>query len=186
MAHGPYKPRIFKLFCSRRGSASALAIPFALLVTQIHTGCKPPTGKLASTSSEPSSSPPGPLTPSVELPTPSDEPPATPARPPDLSLIACGEASHYGPGFEGNPTASGEIFNASAMTAAHPSLPFGTLVRVLPKGQKPRNNTDGVVVRINDRGPDAYDRIIDLSSAAFKRIMPLAAGHVQVCLYRDL
>jgi rare lipoprotein A len=76
-----------------------------------------------------------------------------------------GEASWYGPGFNGNLSASGEIFNQYAMTAAHRSLPFGTRVRVI-------NNNSGrsVVVRINDRGPFHGGRIIDLSRGAAEAI----------------
>jgi rare lipoprotein A len=71
-----------------------------------------------------------------------------------------GAASWYGPGFHGRRTASGEAFNANAMTAAHRSLPFGTRVRVV-------NERTGrsVVVRINDRGPYAHGRVIDLAAA---------------------
>ena len=76
-----------------------------------------------------------------------------------------GAASWYGPGFHGRRTASGEAFNANAMTAAHRSLPFGTRVRVV-------NERTGrsVVVRINDRGPYVRGRIIDLSHAAARAI----------------
>ena len=71
-----------------------------------------------------------------------------------------GVASWYGPGFDGKLTANGEVYDEDAMTAAHPSLPFGTRVRVtlVATGRS-------VVVRINDRGP-RYDRAIDLSRAA--------------------
>jgi rare lipoprotein A len=72
-----------------------------------------------------------------------------------------GKASWYGPGFHGRRTASGEIFNRRAMTAAHRTLPFGTLVRVV----NPRTGRSAVV-RINDRGPYARGRIIDLSQAS--------------------
>ena len=70
-----------------------------------------------------------------------------------------GAASWYGPGFHGRRTASGERFNANAMTAAHRSLPFGTRVRVV-------NERTGrsVTVRINDRGPFAHGRVIDLAA----------------------
>jgi rare lipoprotein A len=72
-----------------------------------------------------------------------------------------GDASWYGPGFHGNLTANGETFNQNAMTAAHPSLPFGTRLRVT-------NPSTGrsVMVRVNDRGPYAGDRILDLSAGA--------------------
>ncbi len=82
-----------------------------------------------------------------------------------------GWASWYGPGFDGNYTASGEVFNQEAMTAAHPSLPMGTQVRVtnLDTGRV-------VVVRINDRGPYAGDRILDLSAGAARVIGVMDAG----------
>jgi rare lipoprotein A len=72
-------------------------------------------------------------------------------------------ASWYGPGFHGRKTASGERFNQWAMTAAHRTLPFGTLVRVTYKGRS-------VMVRINDRGPFIRGRKLDLSKAAARRI----------------
>ncbi len=72
-----------------------------------------------------------------------------------------GEASWYGPGFQGNRTASGERFNTYAMTAAHRSLPFGTKVCVRNLG-----NGRTAIVRINDDGPHVAGRIIDLSRAA--------------------
>ena len=72
-----------------------------------------------------------------------------------------GMASYYGGGFHGRRTASGARFDSSALTAAHRSLPFGTLVRVTHLG-----NGRSVVVRINDRGPFVGGRVIDLSSGA--------------------
>jgi rare lipoprotein A len=74
-------------------------------------------------------------------------------------------ASYYGPGFQGRRTASGERFSAGAMTAAHRTLPFNTRVRVTNL----RNGRD-IVVRINDRGPYVRGRIIDLTTAAARRI----------------
>lgn len=72
-------------------------------------------------------------------------------------------ASWYGPGFHGRKTASGERFNQWAMTAAHKTLKFGTLVRVTHKGKS-------VIVRINDRGPFTRGRTIDLSKGAARAI----------------
>src|SRR5262249_20191464 len=72
-----------------------------------------------------------------------------------------GMASYYGGGFHGRRTASGARFDSSALTAAHRSLPFGTMVRVTHLG-----NGRSVVVRINDRGPFVGGRVIDLSSGA--------------------
>jgi len=70
-----------------------------------------------------------------------------------------GEISWYGPGFYGNKTANGETYTGNEMTAAHKSLPFGTLVRVTWQGRS-------IVVRINDRGPFHPGRVLDLSRAA--------------------
>lgn len=88
-----------------------------------------------------------------------------------------GEASYYGPGFAGRPTASGETFDPQAFTAAHKSLPFGTLVRV-------HNEETGrtVIVRINDRFPGTKGRIIDLSQASFEAIAPPSQGVAPVRL----
>jgi len=72
-----------------------------------------------------------------------------------------GEASWYGEPYHGRRTASGEIYDMFAMTAAHRSLPFGTIVEV-----RRRVTGDTVVVRITDRGPFVKGRIIDLSYAA--------------------
>lgn len=66
--------------------------------------------------------------------------------------------SWYGPGFEGNLTANGEIFNPWDYTAAHPYLPFGTLLQVC--------YADCVTVRVNDRGPYIHGRGLDLSQGA--------------------
>lgn len=79
-----------------------------------------------------------------------------------------------------NATASGEKFVPAAMTAAHPKLPFGTMVRVVldKKGANPH----GVLVRINDRGPFVHGRIIDLSAGSARALgMP---NTQPVILYR--
>jgi rare lipoprotein A len=86
-----------------------------------------------------------------------------------------GVASWYGPGFDGKRTASGEVYDMEAMTAAHRRLPFGTRVRV--------NNLDNgrrTEVRVNDRGPFVDDRIIDLSRAAAREIGMLGSGTARV------
>jgi peptidoglycan lytic transglycosylase len=84
-----------------------------------------------------------------------------------------GLASWYGPGFEGNLTANGEIFDPGKYTAASKELPFGTWLYVEYQGR-------GVVVRINDRGPYAGERILDLSQAAAQAIGLTGVGFVQV------
>ena len=87
--------------------------------------------------------------------------------------IQTGAASWYGPGFHGKRTANGETFNTNALTAAHKTLPFGTQVRV-----KNERTGKSVVVRINDRGPYAHGRVIDLSKAAAEAVGILGIGHV--------
>ncbi len=88
-----------------------------------------------------------------------------------------GHASWYGPGFNGRRTASGERFDMHAFTAAHRTLPFGTLVRVrsLVNGRE-------VDVRITDRGPYSGNRIIDVSRAAAEELGMLGLGFKQVVL----
>jgi rare lipoprotein A len=86
-----------------------------------------------------------------------------------------GIASWYGVEFAGRPTASGEIFNPSDMTAAHPNLPFGTFLRVTNT-----HNGKQVIVRVNDRGPFAAARIIDLSEQAAGQLDMIVTGTAPV------
>ncbi|WP_458778455.1 septal ring lytic transglycosylase RlpA family protein [Desulforhopalus sp. 52FAK] len=86
-----------------------------------------------------------------------------------------GIASYYGDKFQLRRTASGEIFNNKLMTAAHKTLPFGTHVLVTNV-----QNGKSVKVKINDRGPFAQKRIIDLSKAAFAKIENLDKGLIKV------
>ena len=86
-----------------------------------------------------------------------------------------GKASYYGARHHGHKTASGERFDQNALTAAHRSLPFGSRVRVTNL-----RNDKSVVVRINDRGPYARGRLIDLSQKAAEQINMLRAGVVPV------
>jgi rare lipoprotein A len=91
--------------------------------------------------------------------------------------IGSGLASWYGPGFEGNYTASGEVFDSSAMTAAHLTLPFGTHLRVTNL-----DNGKSVVVRITDRGPFTGDRVIDMSRGSAELIGLTLSGVAPVKL----
>lgn len=103
--------------------------------------------------------------------------PAVAASVPHLSTTV-GKASYYGPNFHlRSRTASGELMNMHALTAAHPNLPFGTQVKVTNLG-----NGKSVIVRINDRGPYHGARIIDLSLGAFRRIAQPGKGTIQVKL----
>jgi peptidoglycan lytic transglycosylase len=87
-----------------------------------------------------------------------------------------GMAAYYSDKLHGRKTASGDLYDKKAMTAAHPSLPFNTMVRVTNL-----SNRQSVVVRINDRGPFGNRRrIIDLSREAAKRIDMIRAGVVEV------
>ena len=94
-------------------------------------------------------------------------------------VLGEGVASYYGGELEGRRTASGEAFDPSKMTAAHRSLPFGTCLTVINLENQRR-----VKVRVNDRGPFAQSRILDLSQAAAARLGMLAAGIARVRLYR--
>jgi rare lipoprotein A len=86
-----------------------------------------------------------------------------------------GIASWYGAEFDGRPTASGEIFNSALYTAAHPTLPFGTVLRVTNM-----HNKRSVTVTVNDRGPFVAARIIDLSRAAAGVLDMLGTGTAPV------
>ncbi|MEE1656035.1 septal ring lytic transglycosylase RlpA family protein [Microvirga sp. CF3062] len=97
---------------------------------------------------------------------------AEPANASD-KVIQSGPASWYGPGFQGRKTASGETFNTNDMTAAHRTLPFGTKVKVVNK-----KTGKSVVVRINDRGPYAHGRVIDLSKASAQALGISGVGSV--------
>ncbi len=92
-----------------------------------------------------------------------------------VGYVEEGEASYYAPAFHGRRTASGEKYDRRAYTAAHRTLPFGTVVRVTDKA-----TGRSVVVRINDRGPFKPTRILDLSEQAAKDLGILARGVAQV------
>jgi rare lipoprotein A len=87
-----------------------------------------------------------------------------------------GKASYYSDKLAGRATASGEPYSVSEMTAAHRTLPFGTLIEV--------KRTDGrsVVVRVNDRGPYARGRVVDLSRKAAEALGMVREGVVEVSI----
>ena len=103
--------------------------------------------------------------------------PPTPA--PENRAAQSGIASWYGPGFHGQATARGDIYNQDDLTAAHQTLPLGTRVMVT-------NLTNGksIEVLVNDRGPFAKGRIIDLSHAAARSIDMVGAGTAPVRIER--
>lgn len=88
-----------------------------------------------------------------------------------------GEASWYGPGLYGKKTASGEVLRPGALGAAHRTLPFGTCLRVTNLG-----NGRVVEVRVNDRGPYAANRILDVSEAAARTLGMVGSGVARVRL----
>ncbi|MDD3799923.1 MAG: septal ring lytic transglycosylase RlpA family protein [Novosphingobium sp.] len=91
--------------------------------------------------------------------------------------LGSGMASYYGAQFAGRRTASGEMFDPTELTAAHRTLPFGS--KVLVTNEK---TGQSVVVRINDRGPFARSRVIDVSKAAARELGLIGPGHGEVSL----
>jgi rare lipoprotein A len=98
-----------------------------------------------------------------------------PTLTPEGRAIQTGIASWYGPGFHGQATASGSIYDQNELTAAHQTLPMGTRVMVTNL-----NNGRAVEVLVNDRGPFAKGRIIDLSHAAARSIDMIGPGTAPV------
>ena len=169
----------------RRNCAAALAAFAATLVLALPLACRPQkvVGLRASNT-------PMPLAP-VYIPAPSSNdtssartaaatlqptPVKSPAR--DANKYQCGESSYYGNELAGAPTATGEPFNPQGMTAAHVKLGLGTTVKVVNT-----QNNKSVIVKINDRGPYAGGRILDLSEGAFQKIASISSGTAQVCIY---
>ena len=109
--------------------------------------------------------------------------PAVIQRPPaETTPAQVGMASYYASRFHGRRTANGERYDEGKLTAAHRTLPFGTVLRVIRID--PAGNAQGrsVVVRVNDRGPYSRGRVVDLSLAAARKLDMLRAGVVRVRL----
>lgn len=96
-----------------------------------------------------------------------------PARDDDYDEV--GISSWYGPNFHGRPTANGEVFDQNLLTAAHPTLPIPAMIEVTNL-----ENGRSVTLRLNDRGPFAHDRILDVSRAAAVELGFLQQGTAQV------
>ena len=96
----------------------------------------------------------------------------------NINSIETGVASWYGPDFHGRQTANGEKYDMHGLTAAHRTLPFNTEVLV-----ENLDNGKTVQVRINDRGPFAKDRIIDLSRGAAEKVEMIGPGTARVRIY---
>jgi rare lipoprotein A len=93
----------------------------------------------------------------------------------DPDYNRAGTASWYGPGFHGRLTANGEIFDMNALTAAHPTMPLPSYARVTNLG-----NDRSVIVRVNDRGPFAHNRLIDLSKQTAQLLGFIDSGTAKV------
>lgn len=157
-------------------SASLLALLVACTTAPVVTPDPPLPPKRPGAAAKPPAAVDRPIAAPEE--TPADEP----ARPALLDgeparEFQRGAASWYGPGFHGRRTASGEIYDMHDLTAAHRTLPFGTLVRV----HSLVNGRD-VDVRITDRGPFSGNRIIDVSRAAAEELGMLGLGFKEVVL----
>jgi rare lipoprotein A len=108
---------------------------------------------------------------------PTQTTPASTAIAKETPAAETGVASYYADPYHGKPTASGEVFDMHALTAAHRSYKFGTRVRVTHLG-----NNRSVIVRINDRGPFVRGRVIDLSLAAAEGLQMVKSGLAKVRL----
>lgn len=115
---------------------------------------------------------PAPQQQTAAAPAPAPAPEPAPAEP-----LECGQASFYADKFVGRPTASGEPYAHENLTAAHKTLPFGTVLVVTRPG------TDfTTTVTVNDRGPFTPGRIIDLSRSAAEQIDLVTVGVAEVCI----
>ena len=132
----------------------------------------PPPGTASTPAPSPPAAPPAPSTPSTSTPPPASAPPPTTTAKP---RVETGQASWYGQQHHGKRTASGEIYDMHDLTAAHRTLPLGTRVLVTNT-----STGDAVEVRINDRGPFAEGRIIDLSYAAGRMLGAVGRGVIPV------
>lgn len=121
---------------------------------------------------------PPPLAPPLASP-PSQQPPASHGSGHQAPgpVLERGQASYYHDSLAGNPTASGQPYDPAALTAAHRTLPFGSVVDVV------RSDGRWVRVRINDRGPFKRGRVIDLSRRAAEHVDMIQAGLADVALY---
>ncbi len=102
-------------------------------------------------------------------------PPLPPAPPPAEGWSEAGIASWYGEPFHGRITASGEVYDMEAMTAAHQTLPFGTVLRV-----DNLDNGRSTTLRINDRGPFVRGRILDVSRRGARELDMIGPGTARV------
>lgn len=160
----------------RKGVLRTL-ITTSLLV--LSSGCTTPPASDTTPSPAPGAARPAARPPAEAGGTTEPPPVAVPLLPADAALreFERGKASWYGSRFNGRRTASGDRYNMHELTAAHKTLPFGTLVRV-----RSLVNGKEVDVRITDRGPFSRGRVIDLSRAAAEALGMLGLGVKDVLL----
>lgn len=169
--------------CSARCTLAVIAVASLLAATgcsddasaQFRPGVKRPTPSEPSPAPAPAQAAPATPAPPAAQSAPAPEPAAVAAPSPVESAPAGGamqgKVAYYSKKFAGRKTASGERFDPNAMTMAHKTLPFGTMVRVTNT-----RNGKSVNVRVNDRGPTQHDRIADLSYAAAVKLDIVKAG----------
>jgi rare lipoprotein A len=156
-----------------------ISLPLALLA--LLAACSHKPAKVA----VPSAPPPAGRAPAGETPAETSAGRVHEATPPEPQvsddtkavLVETGIASWYGPPYHNRRGSNGEIYDMHAMTAAHRTLPLGSIVRVVNLDTKA-----SVIVRITDRGPFVEGRVIDLSKAAAEKISMLQKGTTQVRL----
>mgnify|MGYP001240224106 FL=1 len=165
------------------GSATLLPVDAADFLDQGHADPIAPSDLVAPPAAIPSATVKATLSPSDVDEAQDTAPAMTVVPPPKIKTVPSvvrvitGEASWYGPGFFGNRTANGELYQRGTMTAAHRTLPFGTKVRVTNLW-----NGRSEVIRINDRGPFVHHRVIDLGHGAASSLGLTASGIAQVRL----
>jgi rare lipoprotein A len=146
----------------------AVSALFAVALAQAQSASAPPAAMPA---------PPAVLNAPAPMTAPAPAPAPAAAATTAIADVYEGKVAYYGSKFNGRKTASGERFDANALTMAHKSLPFGTRVKVTNLANK-----RSVVVRVNDRGPARGDRVGDLSQAAAKRIGATRGGVIDAKL----
>lgn len=160
-----------KAFTARSFRAALIAAAIGLAPLATSTAATPGEGALPLEASAVSVE----VVPVAPAPSPEESVASAPAHLPEVTSLGRGSASYYAHKFHGRRTASGEAFDNGAMTAAHRTLPFGSLVRVT----NPATGAS-VIVRINDRGPFTRGRMIDVSRAAAEELGIVARGHATV------
>jgi rare lipoprotein A len=169
----------------RKGATSAFALTIAALLP-LGTQGEVATAQIVPDAAQAVERIEGPVVPAMTVtPTVEDALPVTSDTIDDTktleqsTVLGEGMASFYGAELAGHRTANGDRFNPNDLTAAHRTLPLGTRIRVTNKA-----NGKSVVVRINDRGPFAKGRILDVSRAAAEKISMIRSGTARVMIER--